>query len=518
MPAGRATQRHTLRVDIIGGYRIVRRLGAGERAEVFLGYSASAGNSRGATAAIKLFRPGVDRYSIDQEVAVLAATDSRHLLRLEDVATTDDGRQCLVLPRLPGPSLARLLAERETLAPGEVVTILVPLAQALIDLHESWCCHGALGPGSVLFDEEGAPVLARFGRATIFGDRANGVEHLSGASVASRAAEPRVGEDLRGLRAVVDTLLARTSLSGPDRRTAALLDWLREPDRESDSGTFAQELGIRMFEVATATPVLFPSAVSSAEPSWGRGRLPPGGAVSRGIGTPTSGVDARQNELVRGDVPVRGHGPATATGLRGTLLRAGERSKGAFRSGATLLGGTVRAVSAVRTRFIVAAAAGLATFVIAAVLLGSAGGRGSAGAGPRPDARPGAQFDATASEPAQAPTGEKDAVSGDDPLAALGVLLRAREHCIELLSVTCLDSVEQQGTSSHEDDSHLIRALKDGAGRPASGLSTTATFVLAERLGDSALLTTQPTADDMPLAVLLMKGESGWRIRDFPTG
>jgi hypothetical protein len=65
----------------------------------------------------------------------------------------------------PGGSLAALLARRGALTPGEVVTVIAPLAQALAAAHDCGRGHGAITADAVEFTAEGRPLLTDAGLA-----------------------------------------------------------------------------------------------------------------------------------------------------------------------------------------------------------------------------------------------------------------------------------------------------------------------------------------------------------------
>lgn len=69
----------------------------------------------------------------------------------------------LVLPWLSGGSLRDLLDARGTLAAGELVALLTPIASALDALAAAGMAHGDLKPANVLLDAAGVPVLADLG-------------------------------------------------------------------------------------------------------------------------------------------------------------------------------------------------------------------------------------------------------------------------------------------------------------------------------------------------------------------
>src|SRR5690606_38520466 len=110
---------------------------------------------------------GVERSSIDAELAALEAAQHDHCIRLLDLATAPNGSPALILERLPLGTLTRLLAEREILRPGEVVTILAPIALTIDRLHAAGVAHGAIASEDIGFREDGAPVLLGSGSARL---------------------------------------------------------------------------------------------------------------------------------------------------------------------------------------------------------------------------------------------------------------------------------------------------------------------------------------------------------------
>ena len=71
-----------------------------------------------------------------------------------------------------GGSLGQLVAGRGRLGPGETVTVLTPIAQALAYLHGHGFTHGDVSPGNVLFTAHGKPLLADLGVARMVADAA----------------------------------------------------------------------------------------------------------------------------------------------------------------------------------------------------------------------------------------------------------------------------------------------------------------------------------------------------------
>lgn len=529
---------------MVGGYRLVRKLGDGARGEVYLGHAGAAEDAmETSTAAVKIFREGASGQSIADEIGVLARTSSPHLLRLVDVATAPDGRPCAILPRLGSMSLARLMAERPSLAAGETITILAPLCVAVTELHATRACHGAIRPGAVLFDQKGAPVLACFGKASRFGD----VESALPATVAERAAEPRVAADLAALAALAELVLGRISAGESSRRVADILDWLRGPDSGGRisggavsggwvggsvgdrGGRFAEELADRLFDLTAAVPIDFAHPIVA-----GRGAVP-----ARVI----TSTPAARPRTVDSATASRSPGAGQAKRLLSKLLPTAAVARIPLPVVAESLTRARTAIASVRRPFWIAGAAGVVAIVLALSLAHLPGGADAASghaatrptvgevpALPRPSARPQSASPAAPSavRPGAEASGKagrsgggsaKSAILADDPVAAAEALLRARERCILKHSVLCLDGVDQANSSALEDDGYLIRSLQGGRAADASSSFSGAKTVLSERLGDSALLAVQGGEPEVAkgTALLIVKGQSGWRIRDFLT-
>lgn len=150
---------------VVAGHRVIRLLGTGDRATVYLGHSAS-----GSTVALKIFRADTAAASIELDIAVLTSPAAPGLVRLLDVAQLGDGRICLVLERLAGGSLARYLVDTPRLSPGEVVTVLAPVTVALRAMHTAGFAHGGVSQATILLDANGRAVLTGFGAVSQLGD------------------------------------------------------------------------------------------------------------------------------------------------------------------------------------------------------------------------------------------------------------------------------------------------------------------------------------------------------------
>ncbi|WP_462202469.1 protein kinase, partial [Frankia sp. CcWB3] len=107
-----------------------------------------------------------------RSAAVIAARalvdlEHPHLVPVVAVLPTAEGLALITEPVVGGVSLARLLAARGDLDPGEVVTIGLPIAQALAAAHAVGVVHGRLGREDILLEPNGRPVLIGLGAAAL---------------------------------------------------------------------------------------------------------------------------------------------------------------------------------------------------------------------------------------------------------------------------------------------------------------------------------------------------------------
>lgn len=162
----------------VSGYDVGRLLGRGGSAAVWL----ATDHVTRRDVALKCFnavgpagepqrerRRAVDaEEAVRREVRILSALDHEHLVKAHAVVRVAYGTSGgpglgLVLDYAAGGSLAELLGARGSLAPGETVTVLTPIAQALAYLHRNGFTHGDVSPGNVLFTAQGKPLLADLG-------------------------------------------------------------------------------------------------------------------------------------------------------------------------------------------------------------------------------------------------------------------------------------------------------------------------------------------------------------------
>ncbi|WP_166784134.1 protein kinase domain-containing protein [Cryobacterium suzukii] len=190
---------------VIAGHRVIRLLGAGDRAVVYLGHSGA-----GSVVALKVFHAATETTSVELDIAVMTSTAAPGLVRLLDVAQVSDGRICLILERLAGGSLAKYLIEHPSLSPGEVVTLLAPITVALSAMHTAGFAHGGVTQSTILLDANGRAVLTGFGAVSNLTD-------------APRDAMRRLRADYERLAIVMMALFESVAKTDPHRESGAEL-------------------------------------------------------------------------------------------------------------------------------------------------------------------------------------------------------------------------------------------------------------------------------------------------------
>jgi hypothetical protein len=219
---------------LIEGYLVGARLGSGASASVWRATPLDGGP----VVAVKVLVAGPDA---DRELAVLRAVAHPHVVRLHGAVVLPPDRLALVLDLVDGGTLTSVVAERGQLSPGEVVTVVAPLAQALADLHVDGIEHGDLAPGNVLFDRAGRPVLTDLGTPRITG-------------------EPR--EEVFGTAGYVDPVVLAGGPAGPASDVYGLgaLAWFALAGAPPESAP----LRVRLAVLAPTAPRALVAAIESA--------------------------------------------------------------------------------------------------------------------------------------------------------------------------------------------------------------------------------------------------------------
>jgi len=136
--------------DLVGGrYRVEHRSWNAGSGAVWLGFDTVLERP----VSIQTF-PGVDPTDVSRAVARSAQIAHPGLCQIYDMSTDPPG---IVFENAPG---GRLADRKDGALPhAQAASICLRLAAAIAALHEHGLPHGAIGPGTLLFDEEGRPKL-----------------------------------------------------------------------------------------------------------------------------------------------------------------------------------------------------------------------------------------------------------------------------------------------------------------------------------------------------------------------
>ncbi|MEO7448584.1 MAG: serine/threonine-protein kinase [Humibacillus sp.] len=154
----------------VPGYRLERVIGAGASGTVW-----AARDAMGRPVAVKVAHEAAWFADEEGELAsrteqhVLLAVRHDHLVALRDVVPLTDGRLALVFNLVTGALLGGTVRARGHLRPGEVVTVITPLCEAVATLHAAAGLHGDISPSNVMVTAEGKPLLLDLGAARLAG-------------------------------------------------------------------------------------------------------------------------------------------------------------------------------------------------------------------------------------------------------------------------------------------------------------------------------------------------------------
>ena len=152
----------------VGAYRLVREVGRGGMARVFLAERADGQFEQ--QVALKLLRPGfdsevdVERFRAERQI--LASLNHSSIARLLDGGVTDDGLPYLVLEYVDGQPLDRY-CEAQALSTRQRLELFLTMADAVEYAHRQAVVHRDLKPSNILVTADGVVKLLDFGLAKL---------------------------------------------------------------------------------------------------------------------------------------------------------------------------------------------------------------------------------------------------------------------------------------------------------------------------------------------------------------
>ncbi len=491
---------------------MVRRISSGQRADVFLAVAARGAGEGGwgpptrsgesvdagsaPLVALRVYRDDVDDVSIATELAVMEEAAGAGVPALIDVATSTDGARVLVVERIAGPTVGQLLIDR-AIEPGEAVTLVAPVVDAVARLADRDFAHVDLTAFDVRLDAAGRPRLLGL----------DGIRRMP-SSGAERTAMRR--DALLAMSGYVEAVIAAVRPAGVFEDARRLMG---RPLEARPFEPFERELERAMFAAAAAVPIS--GAVVARAPRVPTRMVPP---------LPSTEPDAAPGA---GEHPVRSRRGAGLMTAGGGLLDVAEMPAPLLERLADSVDGARFARPRVavsawmrrhRRTFVVAALVGAGALVVLLTAVPPAPG----GGGTKPDA-----IVTVPSEAAEAPdrppsptagaveqTGEPDGLSGSvAPADAAALLIRRRAACFADLDPECLRPLVQPGSAIEASDWHSMIAARDG-GPEVPELDPEYVEVVAE-MGAAVLVRVAAAGQTEPASLLMVRSEAGWRLREM---
>jgi WD40 repeat protein/serine/threonine protein kinase len=191
----------------LGNYRLVRLLGQGGFAEVYLGEHAHLGTQ----AAIKVLLARMTNEDVEKfrnEARTIARLVHPHIVRVLDFDVEEDGTAFLVMDYAPNGTLRQRHPSGVALAPLTIVPYVQQVAEALQYAHDQKLVHRDIKPENMLLGVNDTVLLSDFGIALIAqSSRYESLKDVAG-TVAYMAPEqiqghPRPASDQYALAVVV---------------------------------------------------------------------------------------------------------------------------------------------------------------------------------------------------------------------------------------------------------------------------------------------------------------------------
>jgi serine/threonine-protein kinase len=217
----------------IGSFRVLRALGQGGMAAVFLGERVGADFHQ--QVAIKLLRRGLyselEQRLFLRERQVLAGLNHPNIARLIDGGVTDAGIPYLVLEFVDGVPITHY-AQVHTLDLRARLELFLTVCRAVAAAHRSLIVHRDIKPSNIMVSNDGAVKLLDFGIAKLIEEDASDSTHTIGVFTPDYAAPEQVAghaittaTDVYGLGVLLHELLLGVRPEGtPTRRPSSLVN------------------------------------------------------------------------------------------------------------------------------------------------------------------------------------------------------------------------------------------------------------------------------------------------------
>ena len=150
---------------INGRYEVIRSIGEGGMANVYLGYDKILDRN----VAIKVLRGDLandEKFVRRFQREALSASSLSHpnIVAMYDVGE-DDGLYYIVMEYVEGKTLKQLLKKRGSLTLSEAIDIMLQLTDGMAHAHDSYIVHRDLKPQNIMIEDDGQIKITDFGIA-----------------------------------------------------------------------------------------------------------------------------------------------------------------------------------------------------------------------------------------------------------------------------------------------------------------------------------------------------------------
>lgn len=146
----------------IPGYNVIRRIGKGGMAEVYLATQESLRRE----VAVKVLHSAHDEAfnsRFIKEAHILASLHHPSIITIHDIDRLPDGRFYLAMEYVPGGDLSQY--KGQVFEPERALAIVRQIASGLAVVHDKGLVHRDIKPANILFHEDGNVVITDFGVA-----------------------------------------------------------------------------------------------------------------------------------------------------------------------------------------------------------------------------------------------------------------------------------------------------------------------------------------------------------------
>jgi serine/threonine protein kinase len=184
--------------DIVGRYRVLRRLGQGGTSLVYLAEHVGLQSPRRfAIKVIALAFLAGQELRFEREAEILASFQHPNIARILDKGVTESGWPYLVLDYIDGEPIHQYCIDKK-LAPPEIVRLILDCCRAVKYIHDNQIAHCDLKPSNILVDASGSPRILDFGIARLI----------------DPGRKTRSGQTTRGIRPLTPNYASPEQLAG----------------------------------------------------------------------------------------------------------------------------------------------------------------------------------------------------------------------------------------------------------------------------------------------------------------